>query len=909
METEATKLSAAVDRFLSSGKLNGTDPSVLAKAIDDRMRIEAQKSLKQALVSARRFARFASTNPSPLPLTGYRVLARITHMSARHADAEQAYLKARALAKTDPMVTGRIDRALIDVYMYLGNFSESRKRARSAIRAFEKVNATADVAMTRVNLGNLLHRQDKHRDAERIYAQAQAYFQSAGDELSVARCQYNRANTLVQLFDFAAAEPLYRSSRDIYLKHSFELDATDAKYGLAWLAMLRGEFHVALIELAECEAAYRTAGQPKGTAVCELDRAEVYLGLNLLTDALEASRSAEAQFRRMAHRYEQSKAALFRAKAAFGLGLQTEAEQAARRAISGFEADKNDGFLGASYLVHSQNLKEKKTREQELARARGRFTKAQLPLWQAVCDLYDAADSRHARRAFGRLSSNRAVREVPHLFAHWQTMLGDAAENAGDRQNAIRCWKRAADRLDAVRAQLPPLELRSQFATGQSSPHRKLIESELDRSADRAAAWSERYKTAGVWAPLSSLGASSDQRKRAEMSLVELAAQVAALSRQIGGVAGERGELSVEAHRNVTRLQKQVRLDLASAEIGASGSVDSIDQIMREISVVSSKLPIVQFHMTDTDVVAFVHQSGKTRVTRVRNGRSLLAEAMRQWRFILETELLAQHLPSRNQIMAEERFFAQLADQFWKPLEMESSAKRLLLLPEGDLANLPWQAMQVDGSPLIERHHFTLAPSLRHFVHACSIAVRSQTIELFEGAVADLPSVSDELRGLSERSPNNSRVHRAATRADWPTGGEARIWHYSGHANLRPDNPFYSSLSLVDGPMFAADFRLREARVGLVTLAACRSGQQVALPGEESTGLVRSLLEMGARNVIAGYWPVSDRSTAVWMNRFYEQFLSGESLAESAREAAMTVRQKFPSAYHWAAFAIHGAGE
>jgi CHAT domain-containing protein len=169
--------------------------------------------------------------------------------------------------------------------------------------------------------------------------------------------------------------------------------------------------------------------------------------------------------------------------------------------------------------------------------------------------------------------------------------------------------------------------------------------------------------------------------------------------------------------------------------------------------------------------------------------------------------------------------------------------------------------------------------------------------------------VKHELAGLSERSGKNSVCHGLATRSTWPTEGEARLWHYSGHAHLRADNPFYSSLSLIDGPFFAADFRLRGVKVGLATLAACRSGQQVAVPGEESTGLVRSLLEMGARNVIAGHWPVSDQSTALWMHSFYEQYFAGRSLALATRVAAETVREKFPSAYHWAAFAVHGAGE
>ena len=138
--------------------------------------------------------------------------------------------------------------------------------------------------------------------------------------------------------------------------------------------------------------------------------------------------------------------------------------------------------------------------------------------------------------------------------------------------------------------------------------------------------------------------------------------------------------------------------------------------------------------------------------------------------------------------------------------------------------------------------------------------------------------------------------------------GSARHWHFAGHAHLNRLNPFYSSLALQDGPLFAADFRMRNVCVYLVTLAACQSGTHVSLPGEESAGLVRSLLEMGARNVIAGHWPVADKATAEWMRTFYNLLGENQPLAVAARQAARQVKEAYPSAYHWAAFSIFGAG-
>lgn len=186
--------------------------------------------------------------------------------------------------------------------------------------------------------------------------------------------------------------------------------------------------------------------------------------------------------------------------------------------------------------------------------------------------------------------------------------------------------------------------------------------------------------------------------------------------------------------------------------------------------------------------------------------------------------------------------------------------------------------------------------------------VTGSSVEVFRGVGDDLPRVHEELGVLTSRANLAASVHDPAYRHDWPFDSESRIWHYAGHAVMNQENPFYSFLALSDGPLFAADFRLKSCKVGLVTLAACRTGEQVALPGEESSGLVRSLLEMGAKNVIAGNWPVSDESTALWMTTFYNRYMEGDELHRAARFAALTVRERYPSAFHWSAFSVWGAG-
>lgn len=905
MEQTHPELAEQAEEFLRTGRVGAADPAALAEACDRHISERSRSSLDAAQGLARQYAKKARSAPHALRLSANRVLARISHMNSRHAEAEKAYLAARALARTDALVRGRIDRALVDVYMYLGDVAQSRRRAAMALRVFAAAQCDADVAMTKVNLANVLHRQDRHREAERLYREAAEFFEQAGNEPAVARCYYNRANTLVQLFEMEEAERLYRESFRLYDMHSRRIDATDARYGLAWLYMLQGKFHVALTELAACEETYREAGQYRGAALCELDRAEVFLGLNLLVDAHEAAVTAEGQFRRMKLRYETSKAAFFRAKAAHALGKKREAKSALERAQRGFAADRNEGFSGAAHFLAARMAEKGAETAEQLRKARRKFSTAQLPLWQAFCDVYGVAYNPGDSAALKRLAGNKAAQAVPHLYAQWQTLLGDRELRSGRETAAREHWQKAADRLDTVRAQLPPIELRTSFGRNLDSPHRRLIDVEMKRDPQRGAAWVERYKTAGVWAPLQVSADGQADRRRVTDSLAALAEQVAALSTHLA-LPGERGAVTGTSPA-LTRLHRLVRQELARVE-RSTAAIDPVNRISRTIAEVSRKHPVVQFYLTEADLVAFVHEDGRVRVQRWPGGRAQVETTVRRLRFYLEKQLLSSFWTAPDSSDGEERFFGTVGDWLWSPLEIAAGSPRVLIIPDGDLSNLPWSAIRADGRPLLERHQFVLAPSIRHHVRAGAVRPEEAKIEIFVGRSEDLPEVRRELDVFRGVDSGAVTMNDPSTRGMWPSEGAARLWHFTGHAVFRADNPFYSYLSMADGPMFAADFRLRQVQVGLVTLAACRSGEQAAMPGEESIGLVRSLLEMGARNVIAGHWPVADASTAQWMTTFYDTYFKGATLHDAMAAAAHEVRERYRSAYHWAAFSLFGAG-
>jgi tetratricopeptide (TPR) repeat protein len=672
--------------------------------------------------------------------------------------------------------------------------------------------------------------------------------------------------------------------------------------------MLEGNYHIALQELAQCEQEYAKASQPREVVLCQLDRAEAYLGLNLFADAGNAARKAEKGAQKLGIEYESAKAALFSAKASFALGRKRRADLAMKRAAAGFQKERNQSFLAATEFLSAQIEPDNDSRVSKMVAARRKLTRAQLPLWEAMCDLQFLSERPEEASALKRLSKNRAVKTVPHLRARRQTMLGDMAAKRGRMEPARKHWTQAADILDAVRAKLPPVDMRTAFTRHRNDPHLKLVRSNLADDTLQAAAWSERYRTAGLWTVADEMFQDSPERVRAEKALAELAHRVTTLSGQLVGPDGRRTGIALSTGRALSSLQNQVRHDLAALDQTDEKKTYRIETLCDQLEAASRRQPIIQFHSDGNDIVAFIHDRGETRQHCYVDGARAAHEYMGRWRFLVERAAYSKDSPRASDISDECGLLTQIGDWLWAPLEVSVHRDHVLVLPDGQVSNLPWQAIIHNGLPLGASHQIHFSPSLRHHLHARGQCIRSRRIRVFVGTTEGLSHTRRDYSVLVARGGDAVEVHEPCRRQDWPNESRARIWHYAGHAQLRSDNAFYSSLLLSDGPLFAADLRLKRNDVGLVTLAACRTGQQAYLPGEESTGLVRSFLEMGARNVIASQWAVSDDSTALWMNKFYEGYLTGGSVGRAAREAMLTVRDKYPAAYHWAAFSAYGAG-
>jgi CHAT domain-containing protein/tetratricopeptide (TPR) repeat protein len=100
--------------------------------------------------------------------------------------------------------------------------------------------------------------------------------------------------------------------------------------------------------------------------------------------------------------------------------------------------------------------------------------------------------------------------------------------------------------------------------------------------------------------------------------------------------------------------------------------------------------------------------------------------------------------------------------------------------------------------------------------------------------------------------------------------------------------------------------------VDLVALSACDTGRGTVMTGEGVFGLRRALEIAGARSVLMSLWPVPDRASGRYMERFYRDRFAGTAAPEAARAAARAAlddlrRRDLPEhPYLWAGFITAG---
>jgi CHAT domain-containing protein len=275
---------------------------------------------------------------------------------------------------------------------------------------------------------------------------------------------------------------------------------------------------------------------------------------------------------------------------------------------------------------------------------------------------------------------------------------------------------------------------------------------------------------------------------------------------------------------------------------------------------------------------------------------------------------------------------------------------RLIIVPDAPLHHVPWDALRLPNDMLVvERFAVSLAPSaallttLRRRAartapapvaarllafgdpvfpteHRPGDAPTSAAAETYmvafdaSGGLPRLRASAEEVRRVARYAYGAEvRLREEASAAFLKTAPlrDYRVIHFATHALVDERSVSRTALALAPGEGESGFVGVGELAslvldADLIVLSACRSARGKIVAGEGVQGLTTSLLQAGARAVVATNWRVGDRSAVMFVDRFYRHLAGGVPVAEALRTAKLEAIRRGDSPRGWAAFTLIG---
>jgi CHAT domain-containing protein len=281
---------------------------------------------------------------------------------------------------------------------------------------------------------------------------------------------------------------------------------------------------------------------------------------------------------------------------------------------------------------------------------------------------------------------------------------------------------------------------------------------------------------------------------------------------------------------------------------------------------------------------------------------------------------------------------AALYDHLLKPLESSlSEGATIILVPDGELAKLPFESLVVSLDPVSKLPLYLLEKYPVKYIQSASVLafLRTQskpegvtenfigfgdpvydyehfkknepekgsiqertgdtvaelnrdrfvrgggTLDRLEGSGQEVEAIAKlfQAKGVADKNkPNlNLRLDASEENAKAPSLGEYGYIHFSCHG-LLGDGYQCLVLSQVPGAKEDGFLTLGEImntgyKARLVVLSACQTGQGSEERGEGVTGLTRAVMYAGSPAAVVSLWSVSDEATRQLMVGFYQRMI------------------------------------
>ncbi len=862
-----------------------------------------------------------------------RAAGHVLFARGQWAEALECYGKALELFRRvgQEVNVARTLSGALQTLIYLGQYDRAFATAEEARAIFDRHGDRLRLARLESNIGNILYRQERFDEALARYHDAYEQLRQIGEPRDVAAVLSNTAVCFISVNDFTSALDAYRRARAFCEQHQMPLLVLQADYNVAYLHFLRGEYSTALDLYRAVQTQCEASNDRYHLALCDLDRSELYLELNLSEEGGRIAERARVAFEDLGMRYEAAKALTNVGLAAGQRGEAAAAMGVFDRARALFGAEGNPVCQALVDLYRAVVLHRgghDKDAARWCRRASRVFARSGLPVKASMCDLLLArlAVTRGRPALAARLASAALERleraGAPALAFQAHFVQGLAAEAAGDREGAFAAFERAHESVEQLRSHLQGEDAKVAFLSDKLAVYEALVSTSLEREDVRGAfGYIERAKSRSLADLLACRATSLAPRARPAVGeivtgirydLNSLYHQLAAEGlRQDRGSAGRRERIRRRAGALEARLLETLRsVGESDAEFAAlqGGGTCSLEEIQAALPPAST---LVEYYEARGRMYAAVIDRSRLQIValapsaRIRSVVRMLQFHLSKFRFgSTYTTAFAGELRA----VTEAHLF-ELYSELVAPIRTKLSGQHLVIVPHGFLHYVPFHALSDGERFVIDDFTVSYAPSASVYRLCCTKSPTENRTSLVMGVPhPSLPNVGTEVEAVAQALPSPTvLLGEQATHERLQTlGAQSRFIHIATHGHVRRDNPMFSSIDLGTGPLSLFDLYQLDLSAELVTLSGCSTGVNVVTGGDELVGLARGLLYSGARAVMLTLWDAYDRSTATFMTAFYRALAESRTKSAALRFAMREVRAEYPHPFYWAPFVLIG---
>jgi CHAT domain-containing protein len=918
--------------YISNSKVTATPTLVEALSVKIRDLAWKDPSLAEALAESNLY--LASQVDTPIGWAyATRSRAQVLHTMRRCAEA-QPHLERAVQLFSEAGLDAEAGRTMVtemENLAYLGRYEDAIRLEGPARSALEKVQDRRYLTLIEISLGNLYYRLKRFAESLAHYEQARP---QSDDPISVAATGMGRAHVLSDMNRFDEALEAFQTTREHCEKHGLAIWVDIIDRGLCWMYFNRGSYSAALQKLDQIRQKHEAAHDSRRVGLCDIDRAEIYLQLNLFEDASAVAGRAFELFEKLGNRYESAMLLTFKGIGEFKLLRHADAQKSFVRARELFVQEGNEIWVAAADFWLAQLLIRQQQFEKagELARRSAElFEKREVPVRAANARVLSAQALQAMNETKAAIAeAQRALQELEGFHAPWVSYqafntLGRLRELEGDTHEAEALYMRAISDLELLRGNIKLDELRVAFGKDKYQVYENIVSIKLGRDDDRAAFdFVERSKSRTLLDLMehnleSAWDASVDDSprfRRIRKVREELNILYSRLSEE--GTLGSAAAADIAAKDEIARREQELveLLRAAASEKPGWATLQSMpslsvhdvqkmlepEEVLVEYYAIGDRVQAFVIGRDQFDVIPNLVSSTNTRV-------SLKGLDFQLSKFHLQSTYLKKH--SGSLLTATNHHLHNLHAQLIAPVEhLFEGKKHLVIVPHQMLHYVPFHALFDGKSYLIDKYSISYAASASVLRICRSRETSGSSKRDLVLAVADdrTPHINEEVEALRQLLPSadifvGSEAGEDKLRQYAPTAGKL---HIAAHGIFRSDNPMFSSIRLGNNWLNLFDIFNLKLGAEITTLSACETGRSAVWEGDELLGLARGFLYAGTPSLVVSLWMVNDRSTAQLMRRFYEGLRDGLSKRQALREAMLEVKAAFPHPYYWAPFILLG---